>query len=434
MIEHLFDYPIGSSQPLYGSPTSPDVIRSEVPLPTSVSIHGRELIATAHSIDRSLADWVLQLADFDASGVWRDDGFGSCASWLTDRCDMSRSDAFEKLKVSHELRRRPVVREAFENGLPYSKTRLLVRLDGIDHERDAEYVGYAVNDSVRVVESRVLNWNYFNGQDKKPTTLDDHYGIRRQRGFGSGLGKVVIEAPDDMLDRLFAMLDAYGDFLFKNDGKPATLKMQAVDESTQWIGSVDESTQWTDEPVRSSSAKRLDYLFDLLEEVALSAPDKLDPFNAAVGVSVQYEDLLSNSGTGLSTQQSVLTPETIHRLLCDADVHRLVVKGESEIIDLGRSERLFNRKQRRAARFRHNHTCAVRGCDRRITHMHHVRWWEKDGETNIDNALPLCSFHHHLVHEGGWNAAWNPTTGVTRLEGPKGQVLETETRIGRLVA
>jgi hypothetical protein len=26
----------------------------------------------------------------------------------------------------------------------------------------------------------------------------------------------------------------------------------------------------------------------------------------------------------------------------------------------------------------------------------------QQGLTNIDNLVPLCRRHHHLVHEGGW--------------------------------
>lgn len=202
---------------------------------------------------------------------------------------------------------------------------------------------------------------------------------------------------------------------------------------------VDESAMQTpddhhDEPVRSSSAKRLDCLFDLLEEVALAEPDMLDPYTAAVGVTVQYEDLVEQSGLGLSAQGSHLDPDTVHRLMCNAGISRIIVRGESEIIDLGQEQRLFNRKQRRAIRFRHAHVCAVRGCGRRITQIHHIHWFENGGETNIDNGIPLCSYHHHLVHEGGWHATWNPTTGTTRLQGPRGQTLQTQTRFTRMAA
>ncbi|HVT77142.1 MAG TPA: hypothetical protein VHD87_08935 [Acidimicrobiales bacterium] len=42
------------------------------------------------------------------------------------------------------------------------------------------------------------------------------YGIVRSRGFGDALGRIVIDAPDDMLDRLDALIDAYGEFLRHN--------------------------------------------------------------------------------------------------------------------------------------------------------------------------------------------------------------------------
>jgi len=31
--------------------------------------------------------------------------------------------------------------------------------------------------------------------------------------------------------------------------------------------------------------------------------------------------------------------------------------------------------------------------------VHHIAWWDRDGgATSIDNAIALCSFHHHEVH------------------------------------
>ena len=52
--------------------------------------------------------------------------------------------------------------------------------------------------------------------------------------------------------------------------------------------------------------------------------------------------------------------------------------------------------------------------------MHHIRPWYLDGETELDNLVSLCGFHHHLVHEGGWtvrllddtNVEWFDASGV----------------------
>jgi len=50
-------------------------------------------------------------------------------------------------------------------------------------------------------------------------------------------------------------------------------------------------------------------------------------------------------------------------------------------------------------------TCGFPGCAVRFgdCDVHHVVEWVRDrGPTDLANLLPLCSTHHHLVHEGGW--------------------------------
>ncbi len=43
-------------------------------------------------------------------------------------------------------------------------------------------------------------------------------------------------------------------------------------------------------------------------------------------------------------------------------------------------------------------------------HIHHLLEWDDLGNTDIDNLLPLCSFHHHRVHEGRWRLQLDPST------------------------
>lgn len=92
-----------------------------------------------------------------------------------------------------------------------------------------------------------------------------------------------------------------------------------------------------------------------------------------------------------------------------AEVHPVVVCNgvvlhASGQLDLGRSTRLANRAQRRALRGLYA-TCAIPGCAARYDHcrIHHVHWWRHGGRTDLQNLLPLCSRHHHMVHEGGWD-------------------------------
>jgi hypothetical protein len=40
---------------------------------------------------------------------------------------------------------------------------------------------------------------------------------------------------------------------------------------------------------------------------------------------------------------------------------------------------------------------------------------------SISNGLPLCLFHHWLVHEGGWRVSKHPGATVTALPPPPGR-------------
>jgi hypothetical protein len=392
---------------------------------TSVTAAGRELIEGFKQIEFRLTEWILQLADFDAGAGWREDGFTSCQAWLEVKCCIGWSTAKERVRVARELTHRPVVRAAFAEGrLTYSKARVITRLRGLDNERDETFVRDAAASSVRALDERVHNWNYLADQDRKPRGLDDLYGLTWAPGFADGLGRLTIETPNDLGARAVKLIDAYLNWLFHRR-EPTLLGTKALGEPETRSRSGEDD----DVPLfqhRSLAARRADAFFDLLEEIALVHEEKIDPESAALNVTVQYEDLIRGVGVAATEYAALLTGEAARRLACDGGIHRIIVNGISEVLDVGRKTRTWTRAQRRVIRARHGFRCAAGGCHRRITQIHHIHWWENGGVTSVDNGVPLCSYHHHLVHEGGWAVAYNPRTGVTRMEGPQGQVLESD--------
>jgi hypothetical protein len=94
-------------------------------------------------------------------------------------------------------------------------------------------------------------------------------------------------------------------------------------------------------------------------------------------------------------------------------------------LDLGRTSRLANRAQRRALRALYR-GCAVPGCDATFDQctIHHVRWWRHGGRTDMVNLLPLCSRHHHLVHDAGWTLHLGPNRELT-VTTPSGRIMTT---------
>lgn len=117
---------------------------------------------------------------------------------------------------------------------------------------------------------------------------------------------------------------------------------------------------------------------------------------------------------------------TVRRLCCDAEIIPTVLRGPADVVDHGRSRRTASRSQRRALRTMYA-TCAHPECSVGFDscRIHHVRHWlEHHGPTDLDNLIPLCEKHHHLVHEGGWHLTMTPDR-VTRWIRPDGIVSAT---------
>jgi len=112
---------------------------------------------------------------------------------------------------------------------------------------------------------------------------------------------------------------------------------------------------------------------------------------------------------------------TARRLACEANIIPVVLDGDGMPLDVGRRHRLATAPQRTALRTMYR-TCAVAGCDRHfdVCHVHHLAEWDELGETNLDNLLPLCSFHHHRVHEGRWRLQLDPSTRQLTIRLPDG--------------
>ena len=146
-----------------------------------------------------------------------------------------------------------------------------------------------------------------------------------------------------------------------------------------------------------------------------------------MSVGVDYQMLVERAdGFGLLDAGTPLTGEAVRRLSCDAGIVRVVTRGRSEVLDVGRKTREWPRAARRAIMFRHGNRCCAPGCNRRIVQIHHTFHWTDGGITAVDVGVPLCGGHHRLVHDFGWTVRYDPTTGVTTFTSPKGKVLKTQ--------
>lgn len=134
----------------------------------------------------------------------------------------------------------------------------------------------------------------------------------------------------------------------------------------------------------------------------------------SVAVMVDYQTIT----TGLHATSiceyadgTALPVEAARRHACDAKIIPVVLDSHGMPIDVGRGARHATPAQRTALRSMYR-TCAVDGCERSFDRceMHHILEWLNLGDTDLDNLLPLCAYHHHRVHEGRWRLQLDPST------------------------
>lgn len=126
-----------------------------------------------------------------------------------------------------------------------------------------------------------------------------------------------------------------------------------------------------------------------------------------VVVHVDEEKLRSGVGAATLETGASLSNEEVRRLLCEASVMPMTMGGRSLPLDLGRASRLFTKAQAIALSALHE-TCAAQGCDRPFAwcELHHRVPWAEGGPTDLDNAVPLCGYHHHRVHDVRYEHQW----------------------------
>ncbi len=115
--------------------------------------------------------------------------------------------------------------------------------------------------------------------------------------------------------------------------------------------------------------------------------------------------------TGASTTGSVVPRDLLRRLLCDAEVTRVVFGPDGTAIDVGRAQRTVTGQMRKAVIARDQH-CVYPGCDQppsRCEVHHALRHWADGGETSVANSALLCWHHHTLVDTTGITMAWDPS-------------------------
>jgi hypothetical protein len=345
-----------------------------------------ELLACAADAHAAMARLTVKLAEFDASRQWEGHGIQSVGHWGDINLGLPSRMVNDLAGVAARLEKLPVLSAAFAEGaLSLDKVRAVAAV--VTPESDAKFTCMARAGSVAQLQRICAAYRRVKEQEDTPEREE-------RRRFRRGVTKRDI---DDGLVRITAQLDP----------EEAALVFAAIDARVEeaWRAGNPRDDETTAEVCAPDlGSRRADALVELATEGLEAGPDPvMAGEHVGVHIHVDAAVLTGERADGVCELDGFgpVTRRLVERMLCDCQV-TITADFPHASIDLGRSQRTVNRRQRRALQ-RRDRGCRFPGCHLfRFLHAHHAVPWEHNGPTDMDNLLLLCPTHHRLFHEGAY--------------------------------
>jgi hypothetical protein len=155
--------------------------------------------------------------------------------------------------------------------------------------------------------------------------------------------------------------------------------------------------------LRSSDQRRGEALVDIVRRAVGAAESvPVNPKTQLI-VTMDYTDLADQlraaTVVGGPAAGTLIAPETVRQLCCDAAIIPAVLGSKGEVLDLGRAVRWFTPAQLKTLWVRDG-GCTFPECTMPAhwSDAHHLHHWADGGPTDIDWAALLCGRHHTVVH------------------------------------
>ena len=210
--------------------------------------------------------------------------------------------------------------------------------------------------------------------------------------LGDGTTRITINVPDAIGTRLHTYLEAF-----------TSPRHQASGQSG--VGEADRI------PIDRKRGQAFCALLEAVDPKRLPAHGG-DATTLIVTVSI--DQLRKELGTADLGPADKLTAGEVRRLACTARIIPAVLGGKSEVLDLGRSARLFRPAQRKAMIIR-DRECRAERCTIPAAWCEAHHWgrpWAEGGRTDLKDGVLLCNWHHHRAHDPTFDSSRMPNGDV----------------------
>jgi hypothetical protein len=377
---------------------------------TPIEELGQEIASLSVHLDAAAHRLLECIRRFDEAGGWYDQGAASCAHWLAWRVGLDPATAREKVRVARALGTLPAIDEAFRSAsLSYAKVRALTRV--ATPQNEGRLVQMALAATAAQLERLCRGYRAVEASEKAPAP--EERSVHR-RLLPGGMVKLELVLEPDEADLILRAV--------QRAQEVRAGQAEPVDEPVAEAAGLSAETRRASQ---ADGAVRLAESFLAGHPVTGTGGERYQ-------VMVHFgQEALAADGQWAATLEdgTRVSAETLRRVACDCGLVAMGKDGEN--LNIGRRSRSIPPAIRRALMAR-DRGCAFPGClHTRFLHGHHIEHWLHGGQTRLDNLLMLCSFHHHLVHEGGWTISTGADDALLFLS-PSGKPLPQNPPLPRL--
>ncbi len=346
-----------------------------------------DIISLSSHINSMEYEFLVLLREYDLRQGWKAYHFNNCAEWLNMKCGIATSTAREKIRVANALFDLPAMATSFQKGdLSFSKAKSLTRIATPLNEE--HLLDFALKATASQVERHCQELRNV----QRETSIRDANRLHEQRylswsAHSDGSVTLSVELPKESAD----------------------LVIKAIEKASNSSSSAEEAAYFEEDPESPNPPRggcdlfqqQADALVDIAKSFLAGGNNKKSCTADHYQVTVHVDEKALR-GEPDAESKSDLPIETVRRLCCDSS---LVISTDDEsgrTRDLSRKHRVVPPSLRRKLMSR-DKGCRFPGCshEKWLT-AHHVVHWADGGETTAENLVMLCSKHHRLLHEGGF--------------------------------
>jgi hypothetical protein len=348
---------------------------------------GVDLMRLRKLADRLEYEWLRKVRAHDRSMDWAADDAVSPAAWLRSKVGVAPGYARATVVLARKLEQFPLMSEAFARGdVARQHASVLTIAATPDRLATLQQLEPELVEAAKDLDPRQFRWlvqHACNALDGDDGAREDAAQFARRYLHASRTFEGMVRL-DGLLDHetgetLLCALEAHvvADSPADDGRTPAQRRADALGEIVRHDLACAEPSTYNG---RRRGRPHVSVVVDL---------DELEARAPAITKHVRAD--LEHCGR--------VSPTTLQRITCDAQVSRVLTSGRSEPLDVGRAVRTIPPAIWRALVARDGH-CQAPGCDRAPgwCEAHHLRHWAHGGSTSLDNLVLLCWRHHHTIH------------------------------------